>query len=400
MEHLCDCEPLVKNTPLHFNSIQTATFIDRPNRFLVRCHVDRVGVVTAFLPNPGRLWELLLPEVRLYVTPNATSDATQGPHRKTQHTVLAVEREGAPVFLHTHLTNQVARYLIEERRIPGLEEVEVVRAEVPHGNSRFDFLLRRRGRDLYAEVKSCTLFANGVAMFPDAVTERGRRHLLELAALRRQGIQSVVLFVVQTPSVRWFMPDYHTDLAFSETLLDVRRDVRVIPVSIGWESDLSLAPGVRILDIPWSCLRREVKDRGSYLLLVELKSDRRITIGRLGDLHFRKGHYVYVGSAMRNLSARVARHSRVRKKLRWHLDYLRQEADSVTPVPIRSSQRLECEIARAMASLLESGPEGFGASDCDCPTHLFWHPTNPLQSPPFHGVLQRFRMRPPTSTQV
>lgn len=316
-------------------------------------------------------------------------------NRKTNCTVLAVERDGEPVFLHTHLTNQVARHLIEQGRIPGLERAEVVRAEVPVGHSRFDFLLRLRGREVYAEVKSCTLFGNDVAMFPDAVTERGRRHLLELASLRRKDVRHFVIFLVHTPHARWFMPDYHTDLAFSRTLLDVRRDVRILPVSIGWTRDLRLAPEVGLLDIPWAYARREARDRGSYLLLLRLRKARKVNVGRLGTVSFQRGHYVYVGSAMRNLSVRIARHMGRRKKLHWHIDYLRQEADEVIPLPIRSSRREECEIAAALSSILQPGPSGFGSSDCDCPTHLFRHATNPLESPAFHEVLQRYRMRPP-----
>lgn len=382
-------------SPLQFGPIQEARFLERPNRFLVRCRVSQRKVVEAFLPNPGRLWELLFPDVKLYLTSSAQTGRAASATRKTTHTVIAVEREGAPVFLHTHLTNRVARALIEERRIPELADARVVRPEITVGRSRFDFLLRQRNRDVYLEVKSCTLFGNDVAMFPDAVTERGRRHLQELAELRRQGIRSYVLFLVQTPRARWFMPDYHTDLAFSQTLLEVRRQVTILPVSIEWKSDLTLGPEIKTLEIPWGYLRREVKDRGSYLLLLQLDTNKTIQVGRLGRLEFSEGFHVYVGSAMRNLTARVDRHCRLRKRLHWHIDYLRQHADRCWALPIRSSMRLECEISHAMAEVFSSGPRGFGSSDCGCPTHLFWHATSPLEHRPFHEVLQRFRMRTP-----
>ena len=378
--------------PLRLGRILKARFVERPNRFLVRCRLGKGEMVEAFLPNPGRLWELLLPDATLLLT----RSAEPSPTRKTHYTVLAVERDGAPVFLHTHLTNRVARYLIEAQRIPGLEGARIVRSEVPLGNSRFDFLLRKDGREIVAEVKSVTLFGNGVAMFPDAVTERGRRHLLELFALSRESAnRPFVVFIVHTDRVRWFMPDYHTDLAFSQTLLDVRHDVNILPVAVGWTPRLALKPDVRLLDIPWEHLRREARDRGSYLLLLELKRDRRIEIGRLGRLSFGKGWYVYVGSAMQGLAARLARHLRHRKRFHWHIDYLRQAADRVLALPIRSSRREECDLARDIASLLAPGPLGFGCSDCACPTHLLWSAADPLASAPFHALLQRYRMRPP-----
>jgi len=249
------------------------------------------------------------------------------------------------------------------------------------------------------EVKTCTLYGNEVAMFPDAITERGRRHLLELAELNHAGTEAIVLFLVQIPQVRWFMPDYHTDLAFSQTLLDVQEDLPILPVAIGWHIDrnrrLCLREETKLLDIPWDYLRREVADRGSYLLILTLDRDRQIDVGSLGTRFFKKGHYVYVGSAMANLTKRVNRHLALRKRHHWHIDYLRQVADSVMPVPIRSSARLECEIARSQAGVLSPGVEGFGCSDCDCPTHLFWHPADPLDSPAFHAFLQACRMTHP-----
>lgn len=380
---------------LRFGPVLKARFVERPNRFLVRCHVRREGTVEAFLPNPGRLWELFFSGVTLYLTPSPKSAAAPRQDRKTKHTVLAVERDGQPIFLHTHYTNQVARFLIEENRIPELAGAEVIRPEIPVGHSRFDFLLRHRRRDVYLEVKSCTLFGNGVAMFPDAVTERGRRHLTELASLRSRSVRPCVLFLVQTPDVQWFMPDYHTDLAFSQTLLEVRKKIDILPVAIQWASDLSVCSDIKSLEIPWRYLRREVKDQGSYLLLLKLDKGKRIQVGSLGKLAFRRGWYVYVGSAMCNLSARVARHARRRKKLHWHIDYLRNEAAEVIALPIRSSLRQECDVAQALTGVLESGPTGFGSSDCDCPTHLFYHAASPLDSPPFHTVLQQFRMRHP-----
>jgi sugar fermentation stimulation protein A len=331
----------------------------------------------------------------LYLTCEDEPASTPSSNRKTKYTVLAVERDGRPVFLHTHLTNTVARFLIERKLIPELAGVEVVRAEYPVGNSRFDFLLRDGRRQIYLEVKSCTLYGNGVAMFPDAVTERGQRHLVELASLRSRGIRPCVLFLVHTPEVQWFMPDYHTDLNFSRTLLDVRNKVEIHPVAVQWNSDLSLGPRVKRIEIPWRYLRREVEDRGSYLLLLRLDKGRRVRIGGLGTFSFRRGYYVYVGSAMRNLRARLARHSRRRKTLHWHIDYLRQVTSGPVTLPIRSSLRQECEVAQAFAEILEPGPTGFGSSDCKCATHLFRRETNPLELPSFHTVLQQFRMRPP-----
>ncbi len=384
------------DTPqLDFGPTLRAEFVERPNRFLVRCQLRGRGMIEAFMPNPGRMWELLFPGVTLLVRADSGSGSKSQAKRRTRFTVLAVERGGDPIFLHTHLNNLVARHLIETGQIPGLRQAKIVRAECPAGNHRFDFLIRQAGRECFVEVKSCTLFANGIAMFPDAVTERGRRHLVELATHSRPGAKSAVLVLVHTQSVEWFMPDYHTDLAFSQTLLAVRNDLRLIPVAIQWADDLTLTGSVKKLKVPWKHLQREAQDRGAYLAVMRLETESRLRIGALGERTFAPGYYVYVGSAMQNLSARLSRHARRRKQHHWHVDYLRQHASEFVPLPIRSSQRQECDIARAMTARFPTGPIGFGCSDCTCATHLFRLDDPPLRNTTFHHLLQDYRMAPP-----
>ena len=372
-----------------------AKFVERPNRFVVFCHNKSLGRIKAFMPNPGRLWELLFPGVTLYLTRNKSKKVKEGETPATEFTVVAVERDGEPVFLHTHWNNHAARWLLENRCIPGLEKAEVVRGEVKHGRSRFDFLMRQGRREFFLEVKSCTLFGNRVAMFPDAVTERGRRHMEELAELGSAGEKPCVLLLVQTQKVDYFMPDFHTDLAFSETFLDVGKKLRILPMAVRWDEKLRLSHDVRELEIPWSYLGREVKDRGSYLLLIRLDEACRIPVGSLGEIDFAAGHYVYIGSAMKGLTARVSRHQRRRKTMHWHVDYLRQHAAEVVPLPIRSSKRLECELAAAFGELLRPVVPGFGSSDCRCGSHLLWQETDPLEDRGFHELLQGYRMARP-----
>ena len=385
----------MKNFHINFDQTVKAVFLERPNRFLVRCIADGLGIINAYLPNPGRLWELLLPGVTLYIYPYTPLKRLYPSNRKTNYTVLAVQRKGIPILIHTNITNQVARYLIEMKCVPSLEGAEVIKEEISHGKSRFDFLLRKNGRDICLEVKSCTLFENGVAMFPDAVTERGKRHLLELAEMARNGIRSIMLFLVHYPHVQWFMPDFHTDYDFSLHMLKVRNDLMILPIAIEWKSDLSISQNVKTLEIPWDYLQHEVKDRGSYLLVLQLERQKLIEVGRLGKFMFQKGYYIYVGSAMSNLRARVKRHRQKRKKMHWHIDYLTHVTDGFLSILIRSSQRQECEIARSLSSIMKTGPSNFGSSDCKCLTHLFWSEKSPLHMEAFHNVLQKFRMKHP-----
>jgi sugar fermentation stimulation protein A len=306
--------------------------------------------------------------------------------------VVAVEREGHPIMLHTHRTNDVARYLLSLGKVPGLEQARVTASEVIVGHSRFDFLLEKEREKVFLEVKSCTLFGKSVAMFPDAVTERGARHLRELASLNRNGARGAVLFVVHWPYARTFMPDYHTDVAFAETLLMVRHRIQIIPISVRWNSNLTLSDEPTRLHIPWSYIANESKDRGSYLLILRLRRRRNLSVGKLGTIFFPQGFYVYVGSAMRGLGKRIDRHRHVRKRPHWHVDSLRAAAEFRVALPIRSSARLECEMATTLRGISRWRIPGFGSTDCNCETHLFGLTADPLCLPEFHSLLQYFRM--------
>jgi len=114
--------------------------------------------------------------------------------------------------------------------------------------------------------------------------------------------------------------------------------------------------------------------RGTYALLIQLRRDATVTVGRLGTFRFPAGYYVYVGSALGpgGLKARLARHRRRQKTLRWHIDYLLAEAEIIGCRVDASGHRLECHWARALLRMPEAQvvAPGLGASDCTCPSHL------------------------------
>ena len=368
-----------------FGPTEKAVFLKRPNRFVVVCQLN--GKTTkAFLPNPGRLWELLLPGAVLYL------EKSPQPERKLAYTVVAIEREGRPVMAHTHRTNDLVEHLLRNGMIPGLERAEIIKREVRYGNSRFDFLLKRGKKEIYLEVKSCTLFGEQVAMFPDAVTARGKRHVEELAGMKDHGKSGAVVFLICWPKAHFFMPDYHTDLEFSKTMLTVKDRVSFLPVGLEINPDLSLTSKVRILEIPWDVLQKEVDDRGSYILILRLPAGRTLNIGRLGGVKFNAGYYLYAGSALKNLTQRLGRHKRENKKLFWHIDYLRAHAEVHLALPIRASHPLECELADALKKISDWQVPNFGCSDCSCTSHLFGMRKDPIHTLEFISLLQYFRM--------
>lgn len=365
--------------------IVEAIFLKRPNRFVAECLVgDRI--VQAHLPNPGRMWELLFPGRTMFLLPRG------GEGTRTQFRVVGIERDETPIMLDTHYSNDVAAKLIEEKKINGWEDWEVLRREVTFGSSRFDLLLGRGEERKIVEVKSCTLFGKETAMFPDAITERGRKHLMELAELTRSGWQAGILFLVHWAKAQWFLPDYHTDLAFSRTLFEMRHTLDIKATALEWHRDLSLGGMGRDLVIPWHVIDQEAHDGGVYMVVLYVEEDKMLPIGSKGIFHFPKGYYVYVGSAKHNLAKRLDRHRRKRKSFHWHIDYLRDNALFCAAIPIRTTAMAEHELAAAVGAVADWTILGFGASDCGCNTHLFGMHSDPVHTPAFMDVVQEFRM--------
>lgn len=110
---------------------------------------------------------------------------------------------------------------------------------------------------------------------------------------------------------------------------------------------------------------------GTYIAVFYLPKRRRLTVGGLGCFWFVPGLYLYAGSAQRNLPARLERHARKVKPLRWHIDYLSTEAAMIGAMIVPGLRERECELARELGQMYELVMPGFGASDCRCGGHLF-----------------------------
>jgi sugar fermentation stimulation protein A len=370
---------------MNMENICKGKFIDRPNRFIANVELDGIAV-RCHMPNPGRMWELLFPGVTIYLRRSGQAG------RKTAYDVVGIDRDGVPILLDTQYCNDTAAWLIQERLIPGWESWDLLQREVTVGHSRFDLLLQRGDERFLLEVKSCTLFSHSGAMFPDAVTDRGRRHILHLAELSTQGWHTGVLFLCQWDRAQWFLPDYHTDPAFATAFYESAPQLDWKALALRWDASFCRPQVIGQLAYPATVLVRENHDGGDYMMVLYLPKPRDIQIGSLGIRHFPAGYYVYVGSARRNLAARIARHRRRRKQLHWHLDYFRQQADVVADIPIRTADDLEHDLAASLAPLSDWSMDGFGCSDCHCPSHLFGFQANPVHDRQFMQIVEEFRM--------
>ncbi len=189
-------------------------FHSRPNRFLTVVEING-ELVQSHLPDPGRLKELLLPDAELYLRP--VSDEI---HRKTRFTTVMVCHNGQFISLVSTLPNRFVKELLIKNNLPMFRNYDLVRSEVTVGKHRFDFLLESpKGNPFYLEVKSVTYVENGIAQFPDAVTERGARHAMALAELVEQGNKAGILFVCQRRDGKLFKPMWKRDPRFGKSLV-------------------------------------------------------------------------------------------------------------------------------------------------------------------------------------
>ena len=197
---------------MRYAKIVEGTFLARPNRFIAHieiggktevCHVKNTGRCRELLPVGAKVWCL---------------DA-ESPTRKTRYDLITVQKGKRLINMDSQAPNAAVK---EWLLAGGLGEIQKLKAESKHGASRFDFSFTKDGRECFLEVKGVTLENDGICAFPDAPTQRGAKHLKELAELARQGYGAYVLFVIQMEGVKYLHPNDATDKPFGDALRNAR----------------------------------------------------------------------------------------------------------------------------------------------------------------------------------
>jgi sugar fermentation stimulation protein A len=204
-----------------------AIFLQRPNRFLAHIEIDGYdGYHEAHVHDPGRLKEILIPGNKVLVR------KAKNTSRKTSWDLIAGSVGKYWVLINSSFHRRISENLLSRDDINPFGPSVSLKPEVKVGNSRLDFLMKdESGKDLYIEVKGCSLTSAGKALFPDAPTTRGNRHLKELIELRRNGNRAGVLILVLGPRAECFSPNFETDPVFSDTFIDaVRAGVEIHPI--------------------------------------------------------------------------------------------------------------------------------------------------------------------------
>jgi sugar fermentation stimulation protein A len=188
--------------------------VRRYQRFKADVKLRNGHVVTALCPNSGSMKTCCEPGRAVFIS------RSHNPKRKLKYTWEMIRMPGSLVGINTNVPNKLVKESILRGDIPELTRYERIRTEIRYGvNSRIDILLEGPAEELcFVEVKNCTLVEDGVATFPDAVTARGRKHLVELANEVRKGHRSVNLYLVQRMDAEIFRPADSIDPAYGEEL--------------------------------------------------------------------------------------------------------------------------------------------------------------------------------------
>ncbi|MBE7035963.1 MAG: DNA/RNA nuclease SfsA [Ruminococcaceae bacterium] len=215
---------------MEYKNIHPAIFKSRPNRFIANVELEGKPVVT-HVKNTGRCRELLMPDASVLL------EESDNPTRKTKYDLVSVYKGDRLINMDSQAPNRLFFEWVKAGNL--FADCKVIRPETSFKNSRFDFYIEADGERHFVEVKGVTLEKNNIALFPDAPTERGVKHLNELIAAKEAGFSAWVVFVIQMKGITRFSPNDETHPAFGEALRKAEKaGVRVLAL------DCNVSPGI------------------------------------------------------------------------------------------------------------------------------------------------------------
>ena len=203
-----------------YKNIRQAKFINRPNRFIANIEIDG-EIEVCHVKNTGRCKELLIPNATVFVQEFNSSK------RKTKYDLISVYKGRRLVNIDSQAPNKVFHQWAMESNF--FKDINFIKPEAKYKNSRFDFYIETARSKIFTEVKGVTLEENGVALFPDAPTERGVKHINELINSLDNGYEAWIVFIIQMKDILYFTPNVKTHEAFGKSLEEAqRRGVNII----------------------------------------------------------------------------------------------------------------------------------------------------------------------------
>lgn len=210
----------IYNIPIDEESV----FIDRPNRYLANCKFNNDKIEAVHVHDPGRLKELLYEGNRVLLQKAAN------PNRKTAWDVIAADADGEWILINSKFHRYISQAVLNDETINPLGKLDNIKAEVKFKKSRIDYLVEKNGEKIWIEVKGVSLSLDKKAMFPDAPTTRGQKHLKELMELKESGARAAVYLLILRDS-NIFEPKWETDPVFSELFYEaMEKGVEIYPI--------------------------------------------------------------------------------------------------------------------------------------------------------------------------
>lgn len=218
---------------MKYKNIIKAAFLSRPNRFIAYIDIDGKPEI-CHVKNTGRCKELLIPGATVFV------QEVNSIKRKTKYDLIGVCKGERLINIDSQVPNQVFHEWVTANNL--FENISLIRPECTYKSSRFDFYIETNSRKIFVEVKGVTLEQNGVALFPDAPTERGIKHITDLCHAVDEGFESYLVFIIQMKDVRYFAPNNETHQAFGEALIKAQKQgVKIIALDCEITDDIIAA---------------------------------------------------------------------------------------------------------------------------------------------------------------
>lgn len=195
-----------------YKDIVEGIFIERPNRFIAQVLIDG-ELETVNVKNTGRCKEILIEGTKIFL------QKSNNPNRKTRYSIISAYKNDMLINIDSQIPNYVVHEAISDNRIPEFTYCDILKMEQKYKNSRFDLYYEKNDKKGFIEVKGVTLEKDGLALFPDAPTKRGTKHLEELIDASNNGYESNLFLLIQIDKINRFKPNYDTDILFAKTLL-------------------------------------------------------------------------------------------------------------------------------------------------------------------------------------
>lgn len=199
--------------------------IKRYKRFLADIRLDDDSVITAHCTNSGSMKSCIEENAEVYLSP------VNDPKRKTRFTWEMIKINGKWVGINTSNPNKLAYQAVIENKIKKLAGYTTIKAETTFEDSRFDLYMENMYEKCFVEIKNVTYKEGDYALFPDAVTERGTKHLNGLIRAKKQGYRAAMLYIIQRTDVKVFAPAKDIDPEYAKALKKAyKAGVEIIPV--------------------------------------------------------------------------------------------------------------------------------------------------------------------------